>query len=81
MPVPKVSNGGGAKGVKRYVLSGLGILGAVCLIGNIWWLPANASAGGFGPSIFISTGIFDETALQAFATDLKAVIGAEVRVL
>jgi Na+/H+ antiporter NhaD/arsenite permease-like protein len=58
MPVPKVSNGGGAKGVKRCVLSGLGILGAVCLIGGIWWLLANASAGGFGASFFISTGVF-----------------------
>ena len=44
--------------MKRYVLFGLAIVGIVSLVGGIWWLLAQPSDGGYGPSFFISTSIF-----------------------
>jgi Na+/H+ antiporter NhaD/arsenite permease-like protein len=44
--------------MKRYRLYGLVIVGIVCLIGGIWWLIAQATDWQYGPSFFISTGIF-----------------------
>ena len=44
--------------MKRYGLYGLVSVGIVGLLGGIWWLLANPTEGGFGPSFFISTGIF-----------------------
>ncbi|MBW8010472.1 MAG: citrate transporter [Chloroflexi bacterium] len=44
--------------MKRYGLYGLVSVGIVGLIGGIWWLLAHPTEGGFGPSFFISTGIF-----------------------
>jgi Na+/H+ antiporter NhaD/arsenite permease-like protein len=44
--------------VKRYVLYGLAIVGIVSLVGAIWWLLANPTEGGYGPSFYISASIF-----------------------
>jgi Na+/H+ antiporter NhaD/arsenite permease-like protein len=44
--------------VKRYALLGLGILGIICLVVGIWWFLSHAFDGGFGPSFFVSAGIF-----------------------
>jgi len=44
--------------VKRSVLYSLAVAGILCLVGGIWWLLAQPTEGGFGPSFFISTSIF-----------------------
>jgi Na+/H+ antiporter NhaD/arsenite permease-like protein len=44
--------------MKRYKLYVLVIVGIICLIGGIWWLLAQPIEWQYGPSFFISTGIF-----------------------
>ena len=44
--------------MKRYVLYGLIGVGLVGLVGGIWWLTAQPTEVGYGPSFFISTSIF-----------------------
>ena len=44
--------------MKRSVLYSLAVAGILCLVGGIWWLLAQPTEGGFGPSFFISTSIF-----------------------
>jgi len=44
--------------MKRYGLYGLVIVGIVCFIGGVWWLLAQPTEGGYGPSFFISISIF-----------------------
>jgi len=44
--------------VKRCVLYGLAVVGIVSLVGGIWWLLAQPTEGGYGPSFFISASIF-----------------------
>ncbi|MCK5633476.1 MAG: hypothetical protein KAI06_00225 [Anaerolineales bacterium] len=44
--------------MKRSVLYSLAVAGILCLVGGIWWLLAQPSDGGYGPSFFISTSIF-----------------------
>ena len=44
--------------MKRYGLYILVILGIVCLTVGIWWLLTQSAEWQYGPSFFISTGIF-----------------------
>jgi len=44
--------------LKRNALYGFTIVGIVCLVGAIWWLVTKPAEGGYGPSFFISAGIF-----------------------
>ena len=44
--------------MKRYVWYGFAIVGIVCFVGAIWWLVVNPTEGRYGPSFFISAGIF-----------------------
>jgi len=44
--------------VKRCALYGLAVVGIVSLVGGIWWLLAQPTEGGYGPSFFISASIF-----------------------
>ena len=44
--------------MKRSVLYSLAVVGILCIGGGIWWLLAQPSDGGYGPSFFISTSIF-----------------------
>lgn len=44
--------------MKRYGLYGLAIVGVVSLVGGIWWLLTQTPERGYGPSFFISAGIF-----------------------
>ena len=44
--------------MKRYGLYGLAIVGIMSLVGSVWWLLTQAAEGGYGPSFFISIGIF-----------------------
>ena len=44
--------------MKRCVLYGLAVVGIVSLVGGIWWLLAQPTEGGYGPSFFISASIF-----------------------
>ncbi len=44
--------------MKRYGLYGLAGAGIAGLIGGVWWLLAQPAGEGYGPSFFISTGIF-----------------------
>ena len=44
--------------MKRSVLYGLAVVGIASLVGYLWWLLAHTSAGGYGPSFFISISIF-----------------------
>lgn len=44
--------------MKRCALYGLAVVGIVSLVGGIWWLLAQPTEGGYGPSFFISASIF-----------------------
>jgi Na+/H+ antiporter NhaD/arsenite permease-like protein len=44
--------------VKRAILYGLGVLGALCVLAGLWWLLGVATNEGYGPSFVLSIGIF-----------------------
>ena len=44
--------------MKRSILYGLAVVGIASLVGYLWWRLAHPSAGGYGPSFFISIIIF-----------------------
>ncbi len=44
--------------MKRTMLYSLAVVGIISLVGGIWWLLAQPTRGGYGPSFFISTSIF-----------------------